>query len=137
MITDVILRTAARLLLPVMLAFSVFLLVRGHNEPGGGFSGSLVAVAAFALWAFAFGVESIRQALRVDPHQLAGAGLLIALVAGLAGVASGDPFLTGQWGKLDLAIFELKLGTPLLFDVGVYVTVLGATLLVVFGLMEE
>jgi multicomponent Na+:H+ antiporter subunit B len=134
---DVILRTAARLLLPVMLAFSLFLLLRGHDEPGGGFSGGLVAATALSLWAFAFGVASLRAALRIDPHNIAGAGLLFALTAGLIGMFAGEPFLTGQWREIDLAGAGLKLGTPLLFDTGVYVTVLGATLLIVFGLMEE
>jgi multicomponent Na+:H+ antiporter subunit B len=134
---DVILRTAARLLLPAMLLFSLFLLLRGHNEPGGGFSGGLVAAAALSLWAFAFGVASLRAALRVDPHNIAGAGLLIALTAGLTGIFVGEPFLTGQWRELGSAAFDLRLGTPLLFDAGVYMAVLGATLLIVFGLMEE
>jgi multicomponent Na+:H+ antiporter subunit B len=134
---DVILRTAARLLLPVMLLFSLFLLARGHNEPGGGFSSGLVAAAALSLWAFAFGVASLRAGLRVDPHNIAGAGLVLALGAGLAGVLAGEPFLTGQWQEVGLAAIDVKLGTPLLFDAGVYLTVLGATLLIVFGLMEE
>lgn len=135
--TDVILRTAARLLLPVMLAFSLFLLLRGHDDPGGGFSGGLVAAASLCLWAFAFGVAPLREALRVDPHNITGAGLLIALIAGLFSALTGEPFLTGQWREFNLGFMELKLGTPLLFDVGVFISVLGATLLIVFGLMEE
>ena len=74
-----IFRTAARLLMPLLLLFSVFLLLRGHNEPGGGFVGGLVAAAAFALYAIAFGVQRARQALLVKPMTLLGAGLLIAL----------------------------------------------------------
>ena len=62
-----IFRTAARLLMPLLLLFSVFLLLRGHNEPGGGFVGGLVAAAAFALYAIAFGTRRARQALVVSP----------------------------------------------------------------------
>lgn len=134
---DVILRTAARLLSPVMVIFSLFLLLRGHNDPGGGFSGGLVAAAACSLWAFAFGVASLREGLHVDPHSFLGGGILMALAAGLAGMFVGEPFLTGQWRGIDLAAFNFKLGTPLLFDAGVYVAVLGATLLIIFGLMED
>ena len=78
-LTSPIFRTAARLLMPLLLVFSVFLLLRGHNQPGGGFVGGLVAAAAFALYAIAFGVHRARQALLVRPLTLLGAGLLIAL----------------------------------------------------------
>ena len=92
-----IFRTAARLLMPLLLLFSVFLLLRGHNEPGGGFVGGLVAAAAFALYAIAFGVQRARQALLVQPLTLLGAGLLIALLSGLPAVLRGEPFLTALW----------------------------------------
>ena len=81
-----IFRTAARLLMPLLLLFSVFLLLRGHNEPGGGFVGGLVAAAAFALYGIAFGVQRARQALLVKPMTLLGVGLLIALLSGLPAV---------------------------------------------------
>ena len=86
--TSPIFRTAARLLMPLLLLFSVFLLLRGHNEPGGGFVGGLVAAAAFALYVIAYGVERARQALLVKPLTLLGAGLLIALASGVPAVAS-------------------------------------------------
>ena len=94
-----IFRTAARLLMPLLLLFSVFLLLRGHNEPGGGFVGGLVAAAAFALYAIAFGVQRARQALLVRPLTLLGAGLLIALLSGLPAVLRGQPFLTALWAS--------------------------------------
>ena len=83
--------------MPLLLLFSVFLLLRGHNEPGGGFVGGLVAAAAFALYAIAFGVKRARQALLVKPMTLLGAGLLIALFSGLPAVLRGQPFLTALW----------------------------------------
>ena len=92
-----IFRTAARLLMPLLLLFSVFLLLRGHNEPGGGFVGGLVAAAAFALYAIAFGVQRARQALLVRPLTLLGAGLSIALLSGVPAVLRGQPFLTALW----------------------------------------
>ena len=96
-LTSTIFRTAARLLMPLLLLFSVFLLLRGHNEPGGGFVGGLVAAAAFALYAIAFGVERARQALLVKPLTLLGAGLLIALGSGVPAALRGQPFMTAQW----------------------------------------
>ena len=127
-----IFRTAARLLMPLLLLFSVFLLLRGHNEPGGGFVGGLVAAAAFALYAIAFGVQRARQALLVQPLTLLGAGLLIALVSGLPAVLRGQPFLTALWLS-----GPVPLGTPALFDVGVFLVVAGVVLMMIFSLAEE
>ncbi len=131
-----ILSTATRYLLPLMLLFSVFLLLRGHNEPGGGFVGGLVAAAAFSLFAIAFGVGSARQLLRLHPRLLLGVGLTVALASGLLSVAVGLPYMTGLWTAFKLPAIG-KLGTPLLFDVGVYLVVLGMVLMVVFELAEN
>ena len=93
--------------MPLLLLFSVFLLLRGHNEPGGGFVGGLVAAAAFALYAIAFGVRRARQALLVKPMTLLGAGLLIALFSGLPAVLRRQPFLTAVWVP-DLCLSERR-----------------------------
>ena len=127
-----IFRTAARLLMPLLLLFSVFLLVRGHNQPGGGFVGGLIAAAAFALYAIAFGVQRARRALVVRPLTLLGAGLLIALVSGLPAVLRGRPFLAALWTSGPIAV-----GTPALFDVGVFLVVAGVVLMMIFTLAEE
>ena len=133
-----ILPTAARLLLPLLLLFSVFLLLRGHNLPGGGFAAGLVAAAAFALYAIASDVPAARRALGVAPRALLGGGLLVALASGLLPVLGGRPFLTGLWGYLSLpGIGRVDVGTPLLFDVGVYLVVVGMTLTIVLSLAEE
>ncbi len=127
--TSIILQTATRFLQPLLLLFSFFLLLVGHNEPGGGFAGGLVAAAALILHALAYGVDSARRTLGVDPRTLIGAGLLVAASSGLGALAAGLPLLTGLWRG--------GLGTPLLFDAGVYLVVIGGTLLMVFSLMEE
>jgi multicomponent Na+:H+ antiporter subunit B len=127
--TSVILQTATRFLQPLLLLFSFFLLLAGHNEPGGGFAGGLVAAAAVILHALAYGVDSARRTLVVDPRTLIAAGLLVATAAGIWALAAGKPLLTGLWRG--------GLGTPLVFDVGVYLVVIGGTLLMVFALMEE
>lgn len=133
---SLILSTTARLLLPLLLSLSVFLLLRGHHAPGGGFVGGLVAASGFALYALAFDVATARAVLRIDPGRLSAIGLGVALSSGLIGLAAGRPFLTGLWLEGSLPIIG-KLGTPLLFDVGVYLVVLGITLVIVFALIEE
>jgi multicomponent Na+:H+ antiporter subunit B len=117
--------------------FSFYLLGRGHNEPGGGFAGGLVASAGFALYSLAYDAKTARRILHVDPIQLAAAGLLAALSSGLIGWLAGVPFLTGVWIKFLLpGIGELDVGTPLLFDAGVYLVVTGVILSIVFTLEE-
>lgn len=135
---SLILATAARLLTPLLLVFSIFLLLRGHNEPGGGFAGGLVAAAAFILVAVSRDPAAARRALRIEPQALIGAGLLVAIGAGVVGLLVGDPLLSAQWVDIPLPMdAHLELGTPLAFDVGVYLVVLGATLTMVLTLAEE
>jgi multicomponent Na+:H+ antiporter subunit A len=130
---SLILRTATRLLLSLMLLFSIFILLRGHNEPGGGFIGGLVAASAFALHSIAFGPEALRRLLAFNPVSIAATGIAAAILAGLLAAPFGDAFLTGEW----LDIEGLALGTPLLFDIGVYLVVVGAVLTIVLALEEE
>jgi multicomponent Na+:H+ antiporter subunit B len=136
-VISLILRTTTRYLTPLLLIFSVFLFWRGHNQPGGGFAGGLVAAAPFALFSIAFGAAEARRVLYVEPHVLIGTGLLTALVSGVIGMLGGNPFLTGTWGYLRLPGTDpLDLGTPLLFDLGVYLVVIGVTLSIIFALEE-
>jgi multicomponent Na+:H+ antiporter subunit A len=133
---SLLLRIAARHLFPLLLLFSVFVLLRGHNAPGGGFVGGLVAAAAFALYLLAYGLAAARRLLRVEPPLLIGLGLLFAAGSGLPAVAAGRPFLTALWGHAALPAIGAP-GTPLLFDGGVYLVVLGIVLLMLFALSEE
>ncbi|MEM1041307.1 MAG: putative monovalent cation/H+ antiporter subunit A [Bacteroidota bacterium] len=133
---SLILRTATRFLITLLFLASLFMLWRGHNEPGGGFIGGLMAAGAFALYLMAFGEDAMRRLLRVDPRGLLGVGLAIALVSGLFALFSGEAFMTGQWVSLKLgaALEPLKLGTPLLFDIGVFLVVIGFTLTIILAL---
>ena len=134
---SLILTTAIRYLLPLLLLFSVFVMLRGHNEPGGGFVGGLIAAVAFALYALAEGVDSARYLLRINPRTLIAMGLATAILSALvAPVVYGQPFMTGLWSELTLPAIG-KLGTPLFFDLGVFQVVLGVTLLIVFSLAED
>jgi multicomponent Na+:H+ antiporter subunit B len=133
---SLVLSTATRYLLPLLILFSIFLLLRGHNEPGGGFVGGLVAAAAFSLYAIAFDVQRTRELIRIEPRVLIAAGLLTAFFSGAIAWLVGKPFMTALWHKQSLPILG-KVGTPLLFDVGVYLVVLGVVLLIIFSLMED
>ncbi len=131
-----ILRSGARFLVPLMLLFSVFVLVRGHNEPGGGFVGGLVAATALALVLLSEGLAEARRLLRVDPLALVAAGLLVALASGVPPLLRGWPYMTGVWLKVPLPVVG-KVGSPVIFDVGVYLVVLGIVLAILFALAEE
>ena len=134
--TSSILQTGARALMPLLLLFAVFLLLRGHNQPGGGFVGGLVVALSFVLYSLAFGVDASRRALLVSPSTLLGVGPLVALTSGLPGVLMGQPFLTAQWAELSVGGTVVAVGTPLVFDVGVFLAVIGVVLTIVFTLAE-
>ncbi len=136
--TSIILRTATRYMFPPLLVFSVYLLLRGHHYPGGGFVGGLIAGSAFSLYALAFDVAAARKLLRADPHTVTATGLAVALASGLPALFSGCAFLTGTWWSIPIRPgVMIDLGTPLIFDIGVYLVVLGVLLTLVFTLAEE
>lgn len=133
---SVILRTAVRLLIVLLLLFSVFILFRGHDEPGGGFIGGLIAAGAFALYGVAFGPAEARRILRASPGMLVGVGLAAAAVSGLFAALDGQPFLTGQWWTIDYGPLDFYLSSVLVFDIGVFLVVIGFVLAFVFSLEE-
>jgi len=135
--SSVILRAAARVLMPLLLVLAVFLLLRGHNEPGGGFVAGLVVAVAFVLRVLAEGTPAARAALLVNPWHLLGAGLLVALASAALPVAVGRPFLTALWTELGPPEWNLLVGTPLLFDIGVCLVVIGVVLTMTFNLAED
>ena len=132
--TSSILQTATRFLMPLLLLFAVFLLLRGHNEPGGGFVGGLVVAAAFVLYAIAYGVAASRRALLVEPSMLLGVGLLVAVGSGMPAVLFGQPFMTAAWTTVGVGPLAVDVGTPLVFDLGVFLAVIGVVLTIVFTL---
>lgn len=123
----VILDVVARRLYWVILAASLWVLLRGHNEPGGGFIGALVAVSASVLWGLARSpAEAACRLPTGSPVTLAALGVLVAGLSGLPALWHGQSFLTHAWGSLHLGFTELKISTVLLFDIGVYLCVWGA-----------
>jgi multicomponent Na+:H+ antiporter subunit B len=132
-----IFRTAARFLMPLLLMLALFLLWRGHNEPGGGFVAGLVIAIACVLLMLADGVVAARRALLVNPRHLLGLGLLLALGSGLIPMALGRAFLTACWARIGPPEWHLLVGTPLLFDIGVCLVVIGVVLTMIFQLAED
>ncbi|WP_374325321.1 monovalent cation/H+ antiporter subunit A [Aquipseudomonas alcaligenes] len=126
-----ILMTLSRLLLPLALLISVFIFLRGHNLPGGGFIAGLITAVALVLQYIASGVAWVEQRLPLNYQRMAGAGVLIATLTGLGSWVFGRPFLTSAFGHFELPLVgEFELATAMLFDLGVYLTVVGSTQLV-------
>jgi len=121
-----------------MLVVSVFVLLRGHNQPGGGFLGGLLAGAGIVIYVIAFYSHALlsKTLRRVAPLRII--GLALALGSGVLGVIFGDSFLHAQWLKLDVPLLgTLNLNTPLVFDIGVYLTVVGIMVMMILLLMED
>lgn len=119
-----------------LLLLSFFLFFRGHNQPGGGFIGGLVAAAGFALFAYAFGVQRMKQRMLVSPAVWVVAGLTMAYGSGFLGQIFGSEFLQGLWTSFEVPLLG-QLGTPNLFDLGVYTVVIGMITLIVSELFED
>ncbi|GAB4433736.1 MAG: Na+/H+ antiporter subunit B [Chloroflexi bacterium OHK40] len=136
MYDSVILRTVARLMLPILLLLSVFMLLRGHNLPGGGFIGGLVASCGVILQMVAFGPSFARRVMPVNYLALAAFGVCFAAFWGLPALFSGLPYMTAFWIEPSIPGVG-KIGTPVLFDVGVYFTVVGVTTQLALLLAEE
>jgi len=133
-----LLQLAARVIRLIMLVVSVFVLLRGHNQPGGGFLGGLLAGAGIVIYVMAFYSHALlsKTLRRVAPLRVI--GLILALGSGLLGIIFGKSFLHAQWYKLDIPLLgTLDLSTPLLFDIGVYLTVVGIMVMVILLLMED
>lgn len=131
-----ILQTATRYLLPILLLFSFFLLLRGHNNPGGGFVGGLVASIAFVLHSFAYGTDSTMKILRYKPLSLIPIGLAVAISSMFLPVFLGLPVMTGIWLDQPIPVIGM-IGTSLFFDVGVYLVVIGTVLTILFTISLE
>ena len=119
-----------RALLPFALLFSIFLLLRGHNLPGGGFIAGLMAAVALVIHYVASGTQWTEARVRVGYQPLIATGLLIAFATGLGALAFGYPFLSATFTYVHIPLIgEIELATAMLFDVGVFLTVVGAVML--------
>ena len=133
----VILQIAQRFVRGLLLLFAVIALLRGHNHPGGGFIGGLLAGMSIVLKGFAFDAASVRERLRISPQAYIAAGLIIIVLSFMPSILAGEEFMKGLWLIIPMPFGgELKLGTPLVFDTGVFFAVIGVTLLFLFSLKK-
>ncbi len=121
---------ATRLLLPLALLVGLYLFLRGHNQPGGGFIAALIFSIAILLQYLASGFDWTDVRRRIGEHQLIGFGVLIAVATGLGSLVFGAPFLTSSFGYVHLPLIgEFELATAMLFDLGVACVVVGAVMM--------
>ncbi|WP_149139902.1 monovalent cation/H+ antiporter subunit A [Gemmobacter caeruleus] len=126
---------ATRMMLPIALLVGIYIFLRGHNVPGGGFIAGLVVAIALVMqyMASGFGWTAARQ--KIDYHGLIGAGVLIAAATGIGSWFAGRPFMTSNYGYFHIGpLEEFELATAALFDLGVFLTVLGAVMLALSSL---
>lgn len=131
----IIFKTASTYLLPLLIIFSIFILLRGHYLPGGGFVGGLIASIAFVIHSFANGLEETKDILKFHPGLLIPIGLGIAIMSGAAPLFIGESFMTGLWFDNPIPVIGM-VGTALFFDTGVYFVVIGITLTIIFTISE-
>jgi multicomponent Na+:H+ antiporter subunit B len=137
---SLLLRAAAKIIVPLQILLAIILLLRGHNEPGGGFIGGLVCGAAFILYGVAFGMARGQSLLPLHSRRLIGWGLLCSVLSGIPALLEGLPYMTGLWANFAIPTFivgKLKFGTPLLFDFGVFLVVWGIATLMAFSMSDE
>jgi multicomponent Na+:H+ antiporter subunit B len=131
-----ILQTATRYLVPILFLFSIFLLLRGHYYPGGGFVGGLVASIALVLHSISYGTDNTMKLLYYKPLSLIPIGLAVATLSMFLPVFFGLPVMTGLWMDEPIPVIGL-IGTALFFDIGVYFVVIGTVLTILFTISLE
>jgi monovalent cation:proton antiporter len=135
---DVILKTTTNTIVFVILAFSVNMLLSGHNAPGGGFIGGLMGAGAFLLLYISYGLKPVHRILPINFTYLIAAGLLIAILTGAGSFVLGEPFLSHSFGYFYIPILgKTELATAMLFDLGVYFTVIGITMTIILSIAED
>ncbi|MBS9525196.1 Na+/H+ antiporter subunit B [Litoribacter ruber] len=131
----IIFKTASSYLLPLLLLFAIFILLRGHYLPGGGFVGGLIAAIAFVIHSFANGIEKTRGIIKFHPGFLMPIGLALALIAAIAPLFTGGALMTGLWFENPVPVIGM-VGSALFFDIGVFLVVVGVTLTIIFTISE-
>ncbi|WP_058307722.1 Na(+)/H(+) antiporter subunit B [Gracilibacillus massiliensis] len=135
---DLILKTMTVLISFILFGFSVNLFFAGHNAPGGGFIGGLVTAAAIILMYMAYGERAIHKVLPINYRTLLTIGLIIAIATGVGSFIFGEPFLSQTYDYFNFPIFgKMELATALLFDLGVYLTVIGVTMTIVLTISSD
>jgi multicomponent Na+:H+ antiporter subunit B len=121
----------------LLIIISIVALLRGHNYPGGGFIGGLLAGLAIVFQSLAYDVETVRKKMKLSPQSFIGIGLAIAAISLLPSIIGGAELMQAYWVKLQITeSYVLKLGTPLVFDIGIFFSVIGIVLMFIFNLSK-
>ncbi|WP_409288100.1 Na(+)/H(+) antiporter subunit B [Peribacillus sp. SCS-37] len=129
---DLILQTVTKIILFLIVLFSIHLFFEGHYRPGGGFVGGLMTSGAIVLLLLAFDIKTVASILPVDYKKMTAAGLLLSTATGAGGLFFNKPFLTHAYTYVHLPIMgKTSLHTALFFDTGVYLVVIGVTLTII------
>jgi monovalent cation:proton antiporter len=137
-INDVILQTVTKSIAYIILTFSIYIFFAGHHNPGGGFIGGLITSSGLILFYLAYDMETMKKVIPIDFKNIIALGLLIAVATGMGSFVFGEPFLTHTFGYFDLPILgDTELATALLFDLGVYFTVVGVTMTIILTIGED
>jgi multicomponent Na+:H+ antiporter subunit B len=130
-VTSTILKTSMRLLMPLALLFAIYTAIKGHDEPGGGFIGGLIAATAICLYRMAYGPEAVYRLLPIHPRWLIVTGLSLALITAIMPLLFGHPFLRS------VVLPEMHLASAMGFDTGVMLVVVGVAAGMIIRLNEE
>lgn len=130
---SLIFEVVTRFLKPILWVIALWLLYRGHNAPGGGFIAGLIASATVILQILSKGWMSVHPRIRNNLFEITGIGIATSVFSGVISMTLDNPFMTGRWGTL----FGIKWGTPMLFDLGVFIVVFAVTVICAGYLLEE
>ncbi|MDY6799773.1 MAG: MnhB domain-containing protein [Bacteroidota bacterium] len=134
---NIILENIATLFMKVMVIYSIYLLLRGHNNPGGGFIAGIIASTGFIFHAIIHGTKDLQNIIKFQPQLFIASGLSLVFIAAFLPVISSKEILTGLWIQIKIPVCgELHLGTPLIFDTGIFLVVIGVILTIVISIME-
>lgn len=136
--TDVFLQTAAKILVFIILIFSVYVLFAGHHNPGGGFIGGLITSSALVLLYLAFDLQSVRNIIPFPFNRLAAAGVITSVLTGTVSLLLDLPFLFQSFTYVNLPLLgKTEVASALVFDLGVYMTVVGTTMTIITSISED
>jgi len=135
---NLILKSTSSLIVFILLGFAIYLLLAGHNSPGGGFIGGLTTSAAFVLMYMAFGESTVKRIIPINFLFFIPLGLILATLTGLGSLLFNVPFLTQTFGSIFIPVFgDVELSTAMLFDLGVYFTVFGTTMTIILTINSD
>jgi multicomponent Na+:H+ antiporter subunit A len=135
---DVLLQSVAKVAFVIILIFSLYLFFAGHNNPGGGFIGALMASAGLVLLAITFGMDMVEKVLPINYRKLIAIGISIAFLTGVGSFIFGVPFLSQTFGYFQLPLMgKTELTTAMFFDLGVFLAVIGVTMNIIFTIGRD